>query len=213
MRRELQQIPPAPRIPRWPPVLWARWPLAFLAFVGAVYGGVITLMFFYAWGGQPADDALLDRLGSRADGTIIEVEPRDAPATAPQMARVRYQFQTAPARTMDGEMYLPATKYTVGAPVDVDFVADRPHVNRIVGERLSRLRNVSQPLWRWFVMPGLAALVLWLLGVLRTRHLLRHGDVGIADLRDVRPLPFVLPGMLRVTYSFRDHRARERRGQ
>ena len=76
MRRELHQIPPAPRTPRWPPVLWARWPLAFLAFVGAVYGGVITLMFFYArGGGLTADDATLDRAGKTAVATVTKVEP------------------------------------------------------------------------------------------------------------------------------------------
>jgi hypothetical protein len=209
MRRELHQIPPAPRTPRWPPVLWARWPLAFLAFLGAVYGGVITLMFFYAWGGHPSDDRMLDRVGVRAAGKVTEVEPAPAPAQDKQLAWVRYEFPTPDGQTMPGQMYVAGEKYAVGQQVVVEFVATEPHRNRLLGERLSRIGNLSAPLWRWFVLPGQVALVLWFLGVLHTRRLLRRGDVGLAELLDVRSLPFVLPGMLRVSYRFRDHRARQ----
>ena len=213
MRRELQQIPPAPRTPLWPPVLWARWPLAFVAFLGAVYGGVITLMFFYAWGGQPSDDRVLDRIAEHAPGKVIEVEPRDVRVQGRQIARVRFRFDSAPNQPMEGEQFLPADKYQIEQPIDVEFVRSEPHRNRIAGERLSQIGNMSLPLWRWFVMPGLAALMLWLLGVERTRRLLRSGDVAVAELIDVRPLAFVLPSMLRVTYRFRDHRARQRSGR
>jgi hypothetical protein len=213
MRREVQHIPPAPRTPRWPPVLWARWPLAFLAFLGAVYGGVITLMFVYAWGGKPSDDGWLDRVGRSVEGQVTEVDVGAVRVEGRPVARVRYEFHPSEREAMPGEMFLPAGRYRVDQRVQVEFVPDRPHVNRIAGERLSQLADVSRSTWRWFVLPGLAAALLWFAGVLQTRSLLRHGDVGVAELLDVRPLPFVVPCMLRVRYRFRDHRARERGGQ
>ena len=55
MTREVHDIPPAPRHVRWRAALWHRWPLAFLGFVLAVYGGLITLMLFLASTGKPED--------------------------------------------------------------------------------------------------------------------------------------------------------------
>ena len=213
MRRELHQIPPALRVPRWPPVLWARWPLAFLAFLGAVYGGVITLMFFYAWSGQPSDDRLLDDVGRPALGRVTEVEIGGVRVQGKALARVRYKFDTEPGQPMEGQLFAEADRYAIDQEVAVHFAPDLPHKNRIVGERLSHMGNMSLPLWRWFVLPGIGALLLWFIGVLRTRQLLRCGDIGIAELLEVRSLPVVVPCMLRVSYRFRDHRARERRGQ
>lgn len=207
MRRELQHIPPAPRTPRWPPVLWARWPLAFVAFLGAVYGGVITLMLFYAWTGAPRDDQRLDRSGVPAHGTVVSVRP------VGDGEEVRWQFVTETGERRDGLMYAPAGRYTVAKEVDVDYLPRDPSISRLKGERLSRLGDLTLPLWRWFVLPGIVALLLWFLGVLRTRNLLRWGDVSLAELQEVKLLPVVVPGMLRVSYRFRDHRARERRGQ
>jgi hypothetical protein len=213
MRRELHHIPPAPRTPRWPPVLWARWPLAFVAFLGAVYGGVITLMFYYAWGGKPGDDDRLDEHGRRTLGTVVAVEPVPGRAERSDLAKVSYRFVATPGSEIEANQYRPGADYVPGKSVDVEYLADSPHTTRLYGTRLSSLPNLAVPLWRWFVLPGLASLMLWLLGVLRTRSLMRHGDVAVAELIGVHPVPLVLPSMLRVSYRFLDRHAQERRSR
>lgn len=212
MRRELRHIPPAPRTPRWPPVLWARWPLAFIAFLGAIYGGVITLMFYHAWGGQPADDDKLDAAGRRTVGFITAVEPVEVRIEGRALARVQYKFESEPGHEEFGLQFAAADGFSPGEQVDLEFLPAVPETSRIVGTRRTLLPNLAVPLWRWFVLPGLGSLLLWMLGVWRTRNLLRWGDVTVAELILVRPLPFVLPGMLRVSYRFLDRHAVERRG-
>ena len=54
MLQEIRKIPPAPREVRWRAVLWHRWPIALVGFVFAVYGGVFTLMLYFAAGGRRA---------------------------------------------------------------------------------------------------------------------------------------------------------------
>lgn len=213
MRRELRHIPPAPRTPRWPPVLWARWPLAFVAFLGAVYGGVITLMFYYAWGGKPGDDDRLDESGRRTVGTITAVEPLQVRVDGQTMARVQYRFDFGPGQSSQGMQFAPNEHFAVGQTIDVEFLPERPELSRIYGTRHTHLPNLAVPLWRWFVLPGMASLLLWLLGVWRTRGLLRAGDIAVAELVAVHPVPIVLPSMLRVTYRFLDRHAHERRGR
>ncbi|MEZ5964701.1 MAG: hypothetical protein R3F56_12705 [Planctomycetota bacterium] len=213
MRRELRHIPPAPRVPRWPPVLWARWPLAFLAFLGAIYGGVITLMFQYAWGGKPGDDDRLDENGLRVVGAVTGIDEIASRSASRPLARVHFGFSSARGESCEGVQFATRDAFALGQQIDIEYLADRPQVCRIHGTRLTNLANLAVPLWRWFVLPGLASLGLWLLGVWRTRSLLRAGDIAVAELVSVRPVAFVLPGMLRVSYRFLDRHARERRGR
>lgn len=212
MRLELQQIPPAPRQPRWPPVLWSRWPLALLAFLLTVYGGTVTLMFFYVWGGAPSDDARLDAGGQRVPAEVVQVIPI---ASTPPRWLVYFRFQPTPRTTAEGEAYVDAEPPR-GAPLEVEFLPGEEHVSRIVGTHRSRLAALSAPiwqsLWRWMMLPGLGALLLWWLGVLRTRNLLIRGDVAVAALDRVTPVALVVPGMLHVAFSFRDRRARVQHG-
>ena len=59
-------------------------------------------------------------------------------------------------------------------------------------------------------VPGALLLVGWLAGVFQLRQVLVHGDVSIGVVHRVRRLPFVLPEMVRVDYTFRDHHAKTR---
>lgn len=212
MRRELQQIPPAPRTPRWPPVLWARWPLAFLAFVGAVYGGVITLMFYHAAGGKPGDDTRLDRDGRRTVGKVTATNDQGSPAATDALVQVFYAYRDNKGRETKSFQFLPRDRFHTGDDLELEFLPKTPEVSRVVGTRISNLPDLATPLWRWFVLPGVASLGLWLFGIWRTRSLLRTGDVAMAELLSVRPVRFVVPGMLRVSYRFLDRHALQRSG-
>lgn len=213
MRRELHLIPPAPRRPRWPPVLWARWPLALVAFLTAVYGGAITLMFFYAWGGKANDDVRLDAASVQVIGEVVSITPRRMTLDGEPAARVAYRFPVEGELPLEGQSLAPRAAHTVGGPAEVQFLAAEPHVNRLVGARINLVHDYAAPLWRWVVLPGLAALVLWFGWVLGMRHVLAHGDVALAELDEVRELRYVIPRMLRVQYRFRDHRAVRRFGR
>ena len=56
-------------------------------------------------------------------------------------------------------------------------------------------------------VPGGLLLLGWLAGVFQLRHVLVHGDVTVGVVHRIVRVPLVLPEMLRVDYTFRDHRA------
>lgn len=211
MTREVHQIPPAPRhTVRWTIALWYRWPLAVGAFVFGLYGGLWSLMLFYASAGKPIDDAKLDTQGVQIEGRVLSVKPvqaelRDAPAD-----RVDYEFQppSEPFRRL-GFCFV-TRGLSSGDPVRVEFLEDATHVNRIVGGRISLLGDWVTPALWISLLPGGACLIIWLLGVLRTRDLLVHGDVARAQIVSQQPVPWVVPEMLSVGFAFRDRHAVER---
>jgi hypothetical protein len=59
-------------------------------------------------------------------------------------------------------------------------------------------------------LPGALLLAVWLAGAFQLRQVLRHGDVSIGTVHRVRRVPFLLPEMLSVDYTFRDHHAKTR---
>lgn len=213
MRLELQQIPPAPRQPRWPPVLWSRWPLALAAFLMAVYGGTVTLLFYCVWGGIAQDDLRLDRAAHHAAGEITAMHQV---TTAPPRWHAYFRFTPQGQSAVDGEAYL-GTPMAIGSPVEVEFLPGEEHVSRILGNRRSRFAGAEVPvwqrLWQWLMLPGFATLSVWWLGVLRARRLLRGGDVAVATITAITPVAYVVPSMLQVRFAFRDRRARVQHGQ
>jgi hypothetical protein len=62
------------------------------------------------------------------------------------------------------------------------------------------------------VVPGLLFFASWFTSVLLLRHVMIHGDVGVARVLVAQPTRMVQPAMLRVTFQFRDHHAQERIG-
>ncbi len=212
MRHELHLIPPAPRRPRWPPVLWARWPLALLAFLASVYGGVVTLMFFYAWGGKANDDVRLDRGAVRAIGEVTGVTPVRVTLDGRPSVRIDYRFTPAGEPPLGGQSLIASDGQEPGTSVDVQYLAAEPHVNRLAGARINHVRDFAAPLWRWLVLPGVISFAVWFGWVLLTRRTLVHGDVALAELDEVTELRYVIPRMLRVRYGFRDHHAVRRHG-
>lgn len=213
MTREVQQIPLAPRHSvRWSAALWHRWPLALMSFLLTVYGGLWTLMLFFASAGKPIDDARLDSSASIVRGIVVEVDDTNAQMPdGTQSVRIHYRFP------IDGNDVYGKSFASIGPKpgdaIDVQFLAGAFHVNRASGGRISLLGDFVTPAFSITVIPGVGLLLAWVFGVARTRHLLVHGDVAVANLVEVRRVPLVVPTMLEIRFTFRDRSATEQAGR
>ncbi len=208
MTREVHDIPPAPRRVRWRAVLWHWWPVAFVGFVLAVYGGLITLMLFLAAGGKPTDDRRLDRECVQSLGRVTRVEILHG-----RPARVHYDFEVVNKAghsfRQSGFSFLPGgeTKKE-GDRIKIEYAPGEPSLSRAMGGRIV----ILPPLMSYFlygaVLPGLGCLMLWFAAVLRLRCLMNQGDVAVGDVVSFRMVRFILPLMYAVEYRFRDHHAK-----
>ncbi len=212
MSRELRQIPPAPRVLRWGAVLWHQWPIALLGVTLALYGGLWTLMFYFASGGKPQDDIRLTRDAVQTQGQVDELELRKVDFRGQALDQVFYSFPGPGGFPEKGKCFVPADSLRVGETITVEFLPANPHINRALGGRIGLLPNyVSLGFWI-LVLPGILCLLYWFTVVLRLRHLLSSGDVAVAEILDLRLLPLIIPNMLDVHYSFRDRSAQLRTG-
>ncbi len=196
-------------------MLWHRWLLAVFGFFAAIYGGAICMMMVFAAGGKPGDDAKLDEGAASAMGVVDRVEPIQREIDGRAAARITYSFEDRHGRTLQGRAFGVAATFTSGDSAAVEYIPDTPHINRLQKSRLSLLPDALRPtLWLGrMVFPGILALLLWFQGCYSLRRLMREGDVGVADILEVRRVPVLLPSMLSVTYSFRDHHAQTRIGR
>lgn len=213
MMREVQGIPPAPRRVRLRTLLAFRWPLLAIGLALTVYGGIFTWMLFLAAGAKPSDQARLDQGPTAlAKGTVTRVEPPFT-TSGRTMHRVHYRFVVG-EQELPGASFTAADRHAVQDEIDVEYLPSEPNRNRIVGSSLHVWFDWLQP-GCWFgamVVPGALLLLGWLAGVFQLRSVLVHGDVSVAEVQSVRRLPYVLPEMLSVRYTFRDHRAKPRSG-
>ena len=212
MTREIHEIPPTPRPVRWRAVLWHWWPVALGGFVFGVYGGLWTLMLFLAWGGKPSDDLLIDANPVVVPGkvTMVERDKRGSHRNGFEQVRVSYDYETHRKNKRFGRSFLPRSDIQVGAEIQVEYAENQPHVSRALGGRIALVPPL-QFIFLWALLtPGVLLISIWLLAVTRLRRLMVHGDVGVAEIRTIETLRYVLPTMFRVSYTFRDHRAQMR---
>lgn len=213
MSREVQQIPPAPRHDaRWGAALWYRWPLALGGFVFAVYGGLVTLMLFFASEGKARDDARLDSRGARTDAVVTEVQSTLARVEETPYELIAYRFEFD-GLDQHGSSLAPAGLAQASGSIEIEFLPEALHVNRVAGGRINLLGNYVTPAFWITVAPGLALIILWLWGAVRTHRVLVHGDVAIARITSMRVCRFVVPTMLAVEFTFRDRNAVQRSGR
>lgn len=208
MRHEVRDIPPAPRRLRWRPLLAHRWPMCVLGAVPAVIGTLIAWAMFLQSGGKFALGPSLDRGPvHRAVGVVTQLA---TPVRIDGELRQEAKYSvTWDARTGDGMSFVPVGRYSPGDRVDVELLAADPNVHRIVGGMLHIDRQWLHARF-WLValtVPGGLILLGWSASVLQLRRVLMHGDVSPGLVHRVTRVPFVLPEMLRVDYTFRDHRA------
>lgn len=214
MSREVQGIPPAPRPVRWSRVLGYRWPLAAVALALGAYVGLWTWMMFLAAGGKARDGRRLDAEPTvQASASVTKVEELG------EDQRVDYTFEHVMASGQRVELrdtsFAPRGTFAAGDRATVELLPAEPNVSRLAGHRSDRIPKWLQP-GPWFlllVVPGLLAGLAWLAGVLHLRQVLVHGDVGIARVLSVRRVRWCLPETWSVQFTFRDHRAQERRSR
>ncbi|MCA8941143.1 MAG: hypothetical protein KDB80_01170 [Planctomycetes bacterium] len=207
MTREVHRIPPAPRRSvRWSTALWNRWPFALFGFLFSVYGGLITLMLTFHAAGKPSDDRALDAGALTAEAKVLDVVPGHAvlPSGA-HAVQVHYSFSTS-QHELFGKSFA-AEGVHAGDRVTVEYLAERPEVNRVADGRLYLLADWATPAFTLTVVPGVLFWVIWFVGVLRMRALLVHGDVAVAKIHSVAQIPWVVPSMLLARFSFLDRNA------
>jgi hypothetical protein len=214
MKHEVRAIPPAPRRIRLRPLFAHRWPLLAIGGLATVIGLLVAWAMFLQAGGLPSQQARLEAGPvSRVTGSISHV---DRPLTwqGSRWQRVSYTFLWQ-GGTRHGSSFGPAGRFAVQDAIDVDVLPDEPFVSRLAGGRL-----LFDPPWTharfWLgllAVPGALLLLGWLAGVFQLRQVLLHGDVSIGQVERIQPIRLLLPEMLRVDYTFRDHRARIRHGR
>jgi hypothetical protein len=219
MKRDVQNIPPAPRRVRWSTVLAFRWPLALVAGLFAFCpGGFLTWMLFLAR--DENDDYLLDRgPTARVDAKVLEVLPEGA-LDGPKCERATYEYtygrpgSPEPTR-WQAASFVATGSVHAGETVQVDVLTADPAASRIVGGRANlQLAGFHPEVWLYgMVLPGGALGLFYLLGALRLRRILVHGDVGVATGLAVVRVRRIVPEMWSVRFRFRDRNAVERAGR
>lgn len=214
MKSDVRAIPVAPRRIRLRPLFAHRWPLLLAGAPLVVLGTLLAWAMFLQSGGKfslgPSLDAGPTR---RIRGTVVEVLP-PRPVDGKLCEDVRYTFVwPLPGQPLGTELrggcFVPAGTVHVGSAVDVEVLEATPNVNRVVGGLLHIDRDwLRASFWaRTMVLPGALLLLGWLAGAFQLRRVLVHGDVSVGTVHRVRKVPCLLPEMLAVEATFRDHRA------
>ena len=211
MQHEVRNIPPAPRRVRLRALLAHRWPLLAASLPMIMVGTLIAWAMFLQSGGKFSLGPQLDAgPTSLANGTVTQVL-QSVEFDGRPWNDVRYEFYQNGALLYGGS-FVDAGAYDVGDPVQVEVLERDPNINRVVGGTLHIDRRWLYAQF-WIVVlitPGALILLGWLAGVAQLRQVLTHGDVSVGKITEVETLRYVLPETLRVTYEFRDHRARRR---
>lgn len=215
MRHEVRKIPPAPRLVRWGPLLARRWPLAIAGGMLVVCGTLVAWLMFLQSGGKPSDAARLDQGPvAVADGALTLVWPPRPFPDGSLRQEVRYEFRVQGVRLVGG-CFLPPGERKVGDACAVEYLPDDPNRSRVRGGALHLQRDwLRARFWlAALTLPGGLLLLGWLTGVFQLRQVLVHGDAAIGLVHRVRRVAWLLPEMLAVDYTFRDHHAVVRHGR
>ncbi|MFY9343419.1 MAG: hypothetical protein WAT39_13060 [Planctomycetota bacterium] len=211
MKHEVRVIPSAPRRIRLRPLFAHRWPLLALGVLLGLVGGLVAWGMFLQSGGKFSLGPSLDRgPTARAVGKVTRVLP---PVTIDgrELEDVRYDV-TWQSMTCPGGSFVPAGRCRVGDEVPIEVLVADPNTNRIVGGILHIDRAwLRARFWLVaFAVPGGLLLLSWLAGAFQLRRVLVHGDVAVGTIHRVQLVPLLLPQMLAVDYTFRDHHATTR---
>ncbi len=214
MTAALHDIPPAPRHPARLASLVVGWPLLLAGLFLTVYGGLVTLMFFFAAHADgPRIEIELDERAATVPGQVMRVESLADRGHNASVERAYFRYQTPDHRTADGECLVPRDRFAPGDEAEVQFLPEPPWHARLKGGHVSFVTGFVTPAFRLTIVPGLLLIAAWALGVLRTRRVLVHGDAALAEVLHLERARFPIPTMLTVHFRFRDHHAVAREGR
>ena len=212
MRHEVRTIPPAPRTVRWRPLFAHRWLLLGIGGALAVIGGLLAWLMFLQAGGKMSMGPRLDRGPvQRVEATVTRVDPaRRWDGRTWQSIAYRFTYHADGQDLLGyGGCHVPEGPWRIDDVVPVDVLVEDPNVSRVPGGVV----HLDQDWLRarfWIsamAVPGGLLLLGWLAGVFQLRQVLVHGDVSPGLVHRVVRVPWVLPEMVRVDYTFRDHHA------
>jgi hypothetical protein len=212
MRHELRAIPPAPRLVRWRPLFAHRWLLLAAGLPLVAIGALVAWLMFLQSGGKMSLGPRLDAGPVvRVPGVLRAVWPPRAFPDGSQRQEVRYEFRIE-SSNLRGGCFVPVGEWREGGACEVEALAADWNVNRIRGGALHLDRDwLRARFWvTALAVPGGLLLLAWLAGALQLRQVLVHGDASLGVVHRVQRVQGVLPEMLRVDYTFRDHRATTR---
>lgn len=213
MMHEVRSIPPAPRRARRSAFFAYRWPVLAVGAAVTIIGSLLAWLMFLQAGGKPSDERRLDAGPVNLHWGRVDALDQPFWRNEAQWQTVHYQI-AHPTGEAAGNCIAPAQQFAVDDRVQIEVLPDDDHINRIVGTHRHIVVPWCQP-ERWLfslVVPGLLLLTGWSASAFRLYHVVVHGDVSVGRVLAIRPVPHVLPQMLLVHYSFRDHRATLRNG-
>lgn len=179
----------------------------------SVAGCLLAWLMFLQSGGKASMAPRLDRgPTSTVEGAVRDVgRPFEVAGRELQLVRYRFPWTYKAQQHIEvhGESFVAPVSMRPGDKVTVEVLDEEPNVSRIRGGIVYVDRSFLQPqFWLGLLaVPGALLLLGWLAGVFQLRQVLVHGDVSIGQVERVAPIPMLLPEMLRVDYTFRDHRA------
>jgi hypothetical protein len=194
-------IPAAPRQVRWRPCLARNFGLGVAGAILLVTGLLLVVAMRADTGSLlPFDDLALDGGASRATARVLARERTSMHSPAGDLWRIRYEFTDQTGVRRGGASYTPAPAVADGDDVEAEFLADDPDVHRLRGTLRAPFPTLAI-LFTTGTAIGLALLLVWLRGVLRTRILLREGELGEATVVAARRVRGLNPPTLRADYE------------
>jgi Protein of unknown function (DUF3592) len=176
--------------------------------IGGMFGFaalVILIVGFLETGRSPVDDSLLDSGGWTVSGSITAINEVET-GWSGVIWQIEYTFVVKSGET-HGASYTdrrtPAMR--VGESCEIEYIQERPDINRIVGTQVAFFDPIASTLATVFAILGIVGLHLWLRAVLRLRIALREGRLTTAQIIEARLLRHVNPRPVSVQYRFQDN--------
>jgi hypothetical protein len=163
------------------------------------------MMLALAHGGKPADDLLLDQKSVVVRGVVTKVEG----GTDGAPIRPSYRFETLNGLVLNCRAFLEDPNLAVDDEIEIEYAPHVPNINRPVGGKIAMVLRLHM-FFVWFFLAGALSFTIWLAAIWRLRRRMVFGDIAVGSVLESRAIPYIMPTMLRVAYSYRDHTATER---
>lgn len=148
-----------------------------------VFGGVFSAIFF-PW--KLASEIRLDLgHGQQAVAEVTDRQQTSMSVNERRVHQLHYHFQTASGQPIQGSCYCHAKVPQAGDQVDVDYLPENPHANRLTGGRINPFGYFGS----FVILFPLIGLTIMLGAVMHRRRemrILRWGRFTMATVADVQ---------------------------